>query len=158
LICRSRPETGFMPYRATGRDNTAISLTINGGSALNGKTEMLITLKSRITILNKELAMRKMGNIHPGEILLEEFLKPMGVTAYRLSKETKIDQTRSSEIIRGKRGISVDTALRFAKFFGNSPEFWINLQNHYDIQEKKQKMHSELKRIKPLILPQQQSL
>ncbi|MCX6575823.1 MAG: HigA family addiction module antitoxin [Candidatus Aminicenantes bacterium] len=102
--------------------------------------------------------MRKIGNIHPGEILLEEFLKPMGVTAYRLSKETKIDQTRISEIIRGKRSISVDTALRFAKFFGNSPEFWINLQNHYDIQEKKQKMQLELKRIKPLILPRQQTV
>lgn len=101
--------------------------------------------------------MRKMGNIHPGEILLEEFLKPMGITAYRLSKETKIDQTRISEITHGKRSISVDTALRFAKFFGNSPEFWINLQNHYDILEKKQKMHSELKRIKPLILSQTQS-
>ncbi len=98
--------------------------------------------------------MHKIGNIHPGEILLEEFLKPMGVTAYRLSKETKIDQTRISEIIRGKRSISVDTALRFAKFFGNSPEFWINLQNHFDILEKKQKMQSELKRIKPFILPQ----
>lgn len=102
--------------------------------------------------------MRKIGNIHPGEILLEEFLKPMGITAYRLSKETKIDQTRISEIIRRKRSISVDTALRFAKFFGNSPEFWVNLQNHYDILEKKQKMQSELKRIKPLILPQQQIL
>jgi len=102
--------------------------------------------------------MRKIGNIHPGEILLEEFLKPMGVTAYRLSKETKIDQTRISEIIRGKRSISVDTALRFAKFFGNSPEFWINLQNHFDILEKKQKMQSELKRIKPFMLPPQQTV
>jgi len=102
--------------------------------------------------------MRKIGNIHPGEILWEEFLKPMGITAYRLSKETKIDQTRISEIVRGKRSISVDTALRFAKFFGNSPEFWINLQNHHDIQEKKRKIQLELKRIKPLSLPQPQSL
>jgi addiction module HigA family antidote len=102
--------------------------------------------------------MRKIGNIHPGEILLEEFLKPMGITAYRLSKETKIDQTRISEIVRGKRSISVDTALRFAKFFGNSPEFWINLQNHYDIQEKKRKIQLELKKIKPISLPQPQSL
>ena len=102
--------------------------------------------------------MRKIGNIHPGEILLEEFLKPMGITAYRLSKETKIDQTRISEIVRGKRSISVDTALRFAKFFGNSPEFWISLQNHYDIQEKKRKIQLELKKIKPISLPQPQSL
>ena len=102
--------------------------------------------------------MRKIGNIRPGEILLEEFLKPMGITAYRLSKETRIDQTRISEIVRGKRSISVDTALRFAKFFGNSPEFWINLQNHHDIQEKKRKIQLELKKIKPVSLPQPQSL
>ena len=101
--------------------------------------------------------MRKISNIHPGEILREEFLRPMGITAYRLSKETGIDQTRISEVIRGKRSLSVDTALRFAAFFGNSPEFWINLQNHYDIQEKRRQMQSKLKRIKPLILPQQQS-
>ena len=101
--------------------------------------------------------MRKISNIHPGEILREEFLRPMGITAYRLSKETGIDQTRISEVIRGKRSPSVDTALRFAAFFGNSPEFWINLQNHYDIQEKRRQMQSKLKRIKPLILPQQQS-
>jgi addiction module HigA family antidote len=101
--------------------------------------------------------MRRIGNIHPGEILLEEFLKPMGITAYRLSKETKIDQTRISEIIHGKRAISVDTALRFAKFFGNSPEFWINLQNHFDIQEKKQKMQMELRKIKPFIESRQPS-
>jgi addiction module HigA family antidote len=101
--------------------------------------------------------MRRIGNIHPGEILLEEFLKPMGITAYRLSKETKIDQTRISEIIHRKRAISVDTALRFAKFFGNSPEFWINLQNHFDIQEKKQKMQMELRKIKPFVESQRQS-
>jgi addiction module HigA family antidote len=102
--------------------------------------------------------MRRIGNIHPGEILLEEFLKPMGITAYRLSKETKIDQTRISEIIRGKRSISVDTALRFAKFFGNSAEFWINLQNHFDIKEKKQEIQMELKKIKPFVESQQQSV
>lgn len=94
---------------------------------------------------------RKISSIHPGEILQEEFLKPMGITAYRLSKETNIDQTRISEIIKGKRSISVDTALRFAKFFGNSPEFWINLQNHFDIEEKKAKMEKELKKIRPFV-------
>lgn len=101
--------------------------------------------------------MNKIPTIHPGEILLEEFLKPMGITAYRLSKETKIDQTRISEIIRGKRSISVDTALRFAKFFGNSPEFWINLQSHFEIEEKKREMEKELKKIKPYI-PQIQNV
>ena len=95
--------------------------------------------------------MNKIPNIHPGEILLEEFLKPMSITAYRLAKETKIDQTRISEIIKGKRGITIDTALRFSKFFGNSPEFWINIQNHYDLEEKKTKMAVELKSIKTFV-------
>ena len=94
--------------------------------------------------------MNKMPNIHPGEILLEEFLKPMGITAYRLAKETNIDQTRVSEIIKGKRGISVDTALRFSKYFGNSPEFWINIQTHYDLEEKKNILKKELRKIKRL--------
>ena len=93
--------------------------------------------------------MTKMPNIHPGEILSEEFLKPMGLTAYRLSKETGIPQTRIGEIIRGKRSISVATSLRFARFFGNSPEFWINLQNHFDIEEERKLIDKELKSIKP---------
>ncbi len=92
--------------------------------------------------------MNKMPNIHPGEILSEEFLKPMGISAYRLAKETNIDQTRVSEIIKGKRSISVDTALRFSKFFGNSPEFWINIQMHYDLEEKKNILKKELRKIK----------
>ena len=95
--------------------------------------------------------MNKIPNIHPGEILLEEFLKPMNITAYRLAKETKIDQTRISEIIKGKRSITTDTALRLSKFFGNSPEFWINIQVHYDMEEKKVLMAKELKKIKTFV-------
>jgi addiction module HigA family antidote len=97
--------------------------------------------------------MIKMPNIHPGEILSEEFLKPMGLTAYRLSKETGIPQTRIGEIIRGKRSISAATALRFARFFGNSPEFWINLQSHFDIEEERKLIDKELKSIKPFSAP-----
>ena len=97
--------------------------------------------------------MKKIPNIHSGEILLEDFIKPMGITAYKLAKETKIDQTRISEIIKGKRSITVDTALRFSKFFGNSPEFWINIQNHYDLEEKKKKMATILKKIQPYAYP-----
>jgi len=95
--------------------------------------------------------MNKIPNIHPGEILLEDFLKPMNITPYRLSKETHIDQTRISEILKGKRGISIDTALRFSKFFGNSPEFWINIQNHYDLEEKKSQLAGELETIRTYI-------
>ncbi|MGE5340787.1 MAG: HigA family addiction module antitoxin [Candidatus Omnitrophota bacterium] len=95
--------------------------------------------------------MDKIPNIHPGEILSEDFLKPMDITPYRLAKETNMDRTRISEIIKGKRGISIDTALRFAKFFGNSPEFWINIQNHFDLQEKKRKLSEELDKIKTFV-------
>ncbi len=79
--------------------------------------------------------MKKIPNIHPGEILDEEFLKPLEITAYRIAKETKISQTRISEIIKGKRRITADTALRFSKFFGNSPQFWLGLQNDFDLEE-----------------------
>ena len=79
--------------------------------------------------------MEKLKNIHPGEILLEEFLIPMEISAYRLSKETFIPQTRISEIIKGRRRITADTALRLAKFFNTSAKFWLNLQDDYDLEE-----------------------
>ncbi len=81
--------------------------------------------------------MKKLENIHPGEILFEEFLKPMGLTAYRLALETEIPQTRISQIIKGKRRITADTALRFSAFFGNSAKFWLGLQNDFDIEEQR---------------------
>ncbi len=81
--------------------------------------------------------MKNLKNIHPGEILLEEFLKPMKVSAYRLAKETHIHQTRISEIILGKRRITADSALRFSKFFGTTPTFWLGLQNDFDLEEEK---------------------
>jgi len=69
----------------------------------------------------------------PGEILQEEFLEPMNVTAYRLAKEVHIPQSRISDIISGKRGITADTAMRFAMYFGTTPQFWLNIQNQYDL-------------------------
>jgi addiction module HigA family antidote len=83
--------------------------------------------------------MEKLKNIHPGEVLLEEFLKPLEVSAYRLSKETLIPQTRISEIIKGRSRITADTALRFSKFFGNSAKFWLSLQDDYYIEEVEKK-------------------
>lgn len=84
--------------------------------------------------------MKKLKNIHPGEILLEEFLIPLEVSAYRLSKDIGIPQTRISEIIRGNRRITADTALRLSVYFGNSPKFWLGLQDDYDIEEEKRKL------------------
>lgn len=92
--------------------------------------------------------MKKLKNIHPGEILNEEFLIPMNLTAYRLSKETHIPQTRVSEIIKGNRRITADTALRLSYYFGNSAKFWLGLQDDYDIEEEIQTLSLTLKSIK----------
>jgi addiction module HigA family antidote len=92
--------------------------------------------------------MARLPNIHPGEILLEEFLRPMGITAYRLASETGVSQTRISQIIHGKRGLSAETALRLAKFFGTSAQFWLGLQNDYDLEENRQAFQQALDRIR----------
>jgi addiction module HigA family antidote len=81
--------------------------------------------------------MEKLANIHPGEILLEEFLVPLEISAYRLSKDLEIPQTRISMIINGQRRITADTALRLSSYFGNSAKFWLGLQDDYDIEEEK---------------------
>lgn len=88
--------------------------------------------------------MDRLRNVHPGEVLKEEFLDPMGISAYRLAKDTGIPQTRISEIIRGRRRITADTALRFAKYFGVSARFWLGLQDDYDIEEEESSIQEEL--------------
>jgi len=92
--------------------------------------------------------MKNLKNIHPGEILQEEFLKPLEISAYRLSKDISIPQTRISEIIKGNRRITADTALRLSKYFGNSAKFWLGIQDDYDIEEEKTRKKSELESIK----------
>ncbi len=92
--------------------------------------------------------MDKLANIHPGDILIEEFLRPLGISAYRLSKDTDIPQTRISQIIKGKRRITADTALRFGSYFGNSAKFWLGLQDDYDIEEEKKGKEVLLNKIK----------
>lgn len=94
--------------------------------------------------------MERLENIHPGEILKEEFLVPLGITAYRLAKDTFLPQTRISEIIKGKRRITADTALRFSKFFGTSAKFWLGLQDDYDLEEERYSKETELNNIKPI--------
>ena len=79
--------------------------------------------------------MAKLKNIHPGEVLMEEFLIPLEVTAYKLAKDTGIPQTRVSQILKGNRRITADTALRLSKYFGNSAKFWLGLQDDYDLEE-----------------------
>lgn len=92
--------------------------------------------------------MKKLKNIHPGEILSEEFLIPLEITAYKLSKEIGIPQTRISEIIKGNRRITADTALRLSRFFGNSAKFWLGLQDDYDIEAETRNKQKDFKAIK----------
>mgnify|MGYP000264547007 CR=1 FL=1 len=91
--------------------------------------------------------MKKINNIHPGEILQEEFMIPMEITAYRLSKSINIPQTRISAIIKGRRRITADTALRLSKFFGNSAKFWLGLQDDYDLEEEQNNKQKEFEQI-----------
>jgi addiction module HigA family antidote len=92
--------------------------------------------------------MEKLNNIHPGEILREEFLIPLKISAYRLSKDINIPQTRISEILKGKRRITADTALRLSNYFGNSAKFWLGLQDDFDIEEEISIKKDEFKVIK----------
>ena len=91
--------------------------------------------------------MKKIKNIHPGEILQEEFLTPLGISAYRLSKDIGIPQTRVSEILKGNRRVTADTALRLSIYFGNSAKFWLGLQDDFDLEEELRTKHKELAQI-----------
>jgi len=92
--------------------------------------------------------MEKLDNIHPGEVLREEFMIPLDITAYRLSKDLVIPQTRISEILKGRRRVSADTALRLSKYFGNSAKFWLGLQDDYDLEEELNSRKREFQKIK----------
>lgn len=90
------------------------------------------------------MARKKAPPIHPGEILLEEYLKPLGISQYRLAKETSVPPRRINEIVHGKRSITADTALRLARYFGTSERFWLNLQTHYDLEVEKDRLADRL--------------
>lgn len=91
-----------------------------------------------------------MAPVHPGEILLEEFLKPLGVSQYQLAKQIGVPARRINEIVHGQRRVSADTALRLARFFGTSERFWINLQSRYDLEVEKDRLGDALDGIRPL--------
>jgi addiction module HigA family antidote len=89
---------------------------------------------------------RKLAPVHPGEILMEEFLEPMGISQYRLSKDIAVPPRRISEIVHGKRAISPDTALRLARYFAMSDTFWLNLQADYDLEVQRDRLGDRLER------------
>lgn len=94
--------------------------------------------------------MRKLKPIHPGEILIEEFLNPMGISQYRLAADVGVPPRRINEIVLGKRGISANTALRLGHYFGTSPQFWMNLQTRYDLETQHDLVGSEIRKLKVL--------
>jgi addiction module HigA family antidote len=98
--------------------------------------------------INKQNNITKLKNIHPGEVLLEEFLLPLNISAYRLAKDVEIPQPRISEIIKGNRRITADTALRFSKYFGNSAKFWLGMQDDFGIEEELSHKSSSIQSVK----------
>ncbi len=92
---------------------------------------------------------KKLPNVHPGEILVEEFLKPLDVTRYRLAKDVGVPATRIAEICQWKRAITADTALRLGKYFGTTAKFWLGLQEDYDLEEELNAKRAEIERIEP---------
>ena len=90
--------------------------------------------------------MKKMSLVHPGEVLLKDFLEPLAVSQYRLAKDIRVPARRINEIVHGTRAISADTALRLARYFGVSPQFWMNLQAHYDLEVERDRVGDAIKR------------
>ena len=102
----------------------------------------------KLLIITKRNKMKKLKNIHPGEILNEEFLIPLGISGYKLAKDTGIPQNRISAIIKGNRRITADTAVRLSKYFGNSAKFWLGLQDDFDIEEENYLLRNKLSSIR----------
>ena len=92
------------------------------------------------------MSAKKLAPVHPGEILLEEFLQEMGISQYRLAKDIRVHPRRINEIVHGKRAITADTALRLARYFGTTERFWLNLQTHYDLEVEKDRLGNRLKK------------
>lgn len=97
------------------------------------------------------MATKRIQPVHPGEVLFEEFLKPMGLSQYRLARDLSVPPRRINEIVKGVRSISADTALRLSRYFGMSEPFWLNLQSHFDLEIEKDRLGSRLDReVKPI--------
>jgi addiction module HigA family antidote len=105
-----------------------------------------MTLRSWITTRRFYMARKKLAPVHPGEVLLEEFLAPLGVSQYRLAKQISVPPRRINEIVHGKRAISADTSLRLARYFGTSDRFWLNLQSRYDLESERDRLGRRLEK------------
>jgi len=127
--------------------NTASEPTTNGEPASAGSAGTPTTWRSRTTTERmKTMARKAHPPVHPGEILLEEFLEPMNLSQYRLAKDISVPARRINEIVHGKRGITADTALRLARYFGTTDHFWMNLQTRHDLEVEKARLKGRLAR------------
>jgi len=118
----------------------------NGASVSNG--EVVTHIMSRLLIITRrnQKMTDKLSPIHPGEVLLDEFIKPMELSQNRLAIDIGVDTRRINEIVLGKRAITADTALRLSRFFGNSPQFWMGLQSQYDLDVAQDQLGKRLDR------------
>lgn len=107
-------------------------------------------MRSRLSTTTEDeegsMATRKLAPIHPGEVLLADFLEPLGLSQYRLAQDISVPPRRINEIVHGKRGITADTALRLARYFGTSERFWLNLQARFDLETQRDALGSRLER------------
>jgi addiction module HigA family antidote len=145
MICVSRPGTVLRRYELIGEDSIRSASTINGGYALSGMKEDRRMSKSSTTTSRSGL----LRNPHPGEILLEEFLKPMDLSQNGLARAVHVAPRRINEIVLGKRDITADTDLRLARYFGMSEGFFLGLQMDYDLMQRRREIDRDLKAIRP---------
>src|SRR5664279_840298 len=141
--------TAWKHSAGIGQDSTASGSTSNGGSASSGPTPDPPTSRSW-TITEEVPLMTTITPIHPGEILMEEFLEPLQVSQNRLAVAIGVPPRRINEIVHGKRRVTADTALRLARYFGTTDRFWLNLQTRFDLEVEKDHIGNILERIEPL--------
>lgn len=147
MIYASLRKTDLRSFPVIVKDSGVFGSTTNGESASSGMKERHRVL--RYVIIIEVMDMAQLANIHPGEVLKEEFLVPMGISQYRLAKEIGVTESRISAICQGKRAVGADTAARLARFFGTTAAFWLGLQADYDTEEVERNLSAELEKIHP---------
>ena len=147
MIYASLRKTGLRSFLVIVKDSGVFGSTTNGVYASFGTKEPHRVL--RYVIITEVMDMAQLANVHPGEVLKEEFLVPMGISQYRLAKEIGVTESRISAICQGKRAVGADTAARLARFFGTTAAFWLGLQADYDTEEVERNLSAELEKIPP---------
>ena len=142
-----RPTTDLKHFQVTGRDNTVFASIINTEFVLN-TSEMIFTMLKLLTTIERRIEMNIIIETPTvGEILFEEFMNPLGISAYRLAKEIGVPTSRIQDILHGRRKITAETSLRLAKFFGVSEKYFLNIQNDIDIRNLKTQISESLNAI-----------